>query len=313
VNAAASQAGRTYCWAGGNESGPTHGDGDWNGEAPDCTASSTVGFDCTGLTQYAAYQGAGGAIDLTHHDSQQAQYAPGQWITSESALLPGDIVYFGSSRDDISHAGVYAGVVNGYQMIWDADTAFWVYPDGVHERRLDAYTNFVGAARVWSAASAPSNSYEAAFQANTNSLWSVGKDPHGDWQQGMMPGTSPSITTLAGGGYEIAFQANTGELITIGTAGGTNWHLGMMRATSPSIVGLPNGGFEVAFQANTGSLWTVGTDNHGAWGLGMMAGTSPAITAVPGGIGYEVAFQANTGSLWTVGTDNHGAWGLGMS
>ncbi len=149
VAAAESQANRPYCFDGGNEFGPTHGAGNEEG-ASQCGPGSTVGFDCTGLTQYAAYQGTGGAVDLTHHNSQQAEYAPGQWITSESALQPGDIVYFGYSRDDITHAGIYAGVVGGQQMIWDANIAFWIYPDGVHERTLASENGlgFVGAARV---------------------------------------------------------------------------------------------------------------------------------------------------------------------
>lgn len=150
VAAAASMAGKPYCWAGGNERGPTHGEGNREG-ATQCPGS-TAGFDCTGLTQYAAYQGTGGAVDLTHHNSEQAKFAPGQWITSEAALQPGDIVYFGYSRGDVTHAAIYAGVVNGQQMIWDANTAFWIYPDGVHERTLDSENSlgFVGAARVWS-------------------------------------------------------------------------------------------------------------------------------------------------------------------
>ena len=148
VSAAASQAGKPYCFDGGDEHGPTHGSGNIEG-ATQCGSRSIVGFDCTGLTQYAAYQGTGGAVDLTHHNSEQARYAPGQWITSESSLRPGDIVYFGYSRDDITHSAIYAGIVGGQQMIWDADIAFWIYPDGVHERTLASENSlgFVGAAR----------------------------------------------------------------------------------------------------------------------------------------------------------------------
>jgi NlpC/P60 family len=150
VAASASQAGLPYCWDGGNEHGPNHGSGNQEG-ATQCGPQSVVGFDCTGLTQYAAYQGTGGAVDLTHHNSEQAEYAPGRWITGEAALEPGDIVYFGYNRNDITHAAIYAGVVNGQQMIWDANIAFWIYPDGVHERTLASENGlgFVGAARVW--------------------------------------------------------------------------------------------------------------------------------------------------------------------
>ena len=60
-------------------------------------------------------------------------------------------MYFCSSRDDMTHSAVYAGVVNGQQMIWDANIAFWIYPDGVHERTLASENSlgFVGAARVY--------------------------------------------------------------------------------------------------------------------------------------------------------------------
>jgi NlpC/P60 family protein len=146
VNAAASQAGRTYCWAGGDISGPTHGYGNYKGEAPHCANQSTVGFDCTGLTIYAAYQGTGGRVHITNHSSGQAATVPGTWITSEAALQPGDLVYFGVSRNDITHAAIYAG--GG--MIWDANTAFWIYGDGVLKRTLSSERSlgFIGAVRI---------------------------------------------------------------------------------------------------------------------------------------------------------------------
>lgn len=75
------------------------------------------------------------------HDSAQATDAVnnfgGQRINSKSELQSGDIVYFGGSFGDFDHAGVYAG--GG--MMWDADIAYWVYPDGVHERTLASVEN----------------------------------------------------------------------------------------------------------------------------------------------------------------------------
>ena len=153
--------------------------------------------------------------------------------------------------------------------------------------------------------------FEAAFQANSGSLWTVGSAGNADWQMGMMPGTSPDITALSGGGYQVAFQANTGNLITVGSAGCSDWQLGMLPGTSPAISGLTGGGFQVAFQANTGSLWTVGSAGNADWRLGMLPGTSPAISGLTGG-GYQAAFQANTGNLWTVGSAGNADWRLGM-
>ncbi len=156
-----------------------------------------------------------------------------------------------------------------------------------------------------------SHAIQMAFQANTGALWTTGSEGMKDWGLGMAGQTSPSITSLAGGGFQVAFQANTSSLITVGEAGAQDWHLGMMAGTSPSIAGLENGSFVVAFQSNNGSLWTVGPEGGKDWHLGMWAGTSPSITALKGG-GYEVAFQANTTSLWTVGTAESKDWGLGM-
>ena len=152
---------------------------------------------------------------------------------------------------------------------------------------------------------------ETAFQANTGSLWTVGSAGNRDWALGMRGGTSPSITSLSGGGFQVAFQANTGSLWTVGTAGMRDWGLGLMNGTNPSITALANGGFEVAFQANTSSLWTVGSAGNRDWSLGMMPGTSPSIAGM--GNGFEVAFQANTSDLWTVGSAGDRDWSLGMA
>jgi hypothetical protein len=128
----------------------------------------------------------------------------------------------------------------------------------------------------------PNGGYEVAFQANTGVLWTAQSGASGgtNLSQGMMAGTSPSITVQSGG-YEIAFQANTGSLITFGTTTDKNWKLGMMAGTSPAITSFPSGGnqYEVAFQANTGQVWTVGQDDHDAWNSDntTAAGTSPSI------------------------------------
>ena len=143
--------------------------------------------------------------------------------------------------------------------------------------------------------------YQLAFQANTNELIAYGPDSTSNTSQGMMSGTSPSITALPGGGYEMAFQANTGNLIVFGTAGDVNTQQGMKAGTSPSIAASPNGGFEVAFQANIGNLYTYNSASGPAnLQQGMDNNTSPSIAALPGG-GYEAAFQANTTNLIVVG------------
>ncbi|GJF30264.1 hypothetical protein KNE206_29640 [Kitasatospora sp. NE20-6] len=112
-----------YSWGGGGTGGPSLGfcdgkNGRLNGV---CLASHTVGFDCSGLSQY-AYGQAGVTIART----AQAQYdgAPTRIPPSAglAGLQPGDLVFFslnpGSGRG-IHHVGIYVG---GGQMINAAHT-----------------------------------------------------------------------------------------------------------------------------------------------------------------------------------------------
>ena len=146
-----------------------------------------------------------------------------------------------------------------------------------------------------------------AFHANTGKLFSMDPD-RGLAQRGgnasLMPGTSPSITTLASGDFAIAFQRADGELCT-SDPDHDLWPrgLGMMAGTSPTIAAYAGSQlYAIAFQANTGSLWTLdpylsgGQDRQ----LGMMAGTSPSIATYSNEKLYAIAFQANTGRLWTL-------------
>lgn len=138
VNAAASQAGRPYCWDGGDENGPTHAAGDLgNGGC----GGSTIGFDCTGLAIFAVYQGTG--ISGLPHDGEGNKWAAkGTAIMNQPDLQPGDIVFFGGTFGNFDHAGIYVG--NG--MVWDAEN----YNVPVQKHSLAWIENslpFVGAAR----------------------------------------------------------------------------------------------------------------------------------------------------------------------
>ena len=213
VDRAASMAGKPYCWDGGDTSGPTHGSGDrGNGGC----GAGVVGFDCTGLVIYALYQAL--HISGFPHSAGNAWAQKGTVIPSKAQLQPGDIVFFGgTSFANFTHAGVYAG--NG--KMWDA--ANYNVPVALHSMWSSGY---IGAVRYW-AQNGTGGGFEAAFQANTGSLWTVGSAGNQDWKLGMMSGTSPSITALPGGGFEAAFQANTGSLWTVGSAGNQDWKLGM--------------------------------------------------------------------------------------
>lgn len=139
VEEAAKWAGTPYCWDGGNQNGPTPGTRDpENGlqcgvggyEPP-----GTVGFDCTGLTLYAVYQATG--ILLPHGRGQES--VAGGTPVARSELQPGDLVFFGPSLVNYSHAGVYAGAGK----MWDAQT------EGVPVQLHNLYSDYVGAERYW--------------------------------------------------------------------------------------------------------------------------------------------------------------------
>jgi cell wall-associated NlpC family hydrolase len=106
-----------------------------------------VGFDCTGLTLYAVYQGTGNAG--LSHDGYQAKSGGGQAISSQSDLQPGDVVYFDYNANNglnyIDHAGIYIGAGNVLSAVsekWGIRTEpiSWYGPGGLH---------FVGAVRYW--------------------------------------------------------------------------------------------------------------------------------------------------------------------
>ncbi|MEU7474354.1 NlpC/P60 family protein [Lentzea sp. NPDC042327] len=83
IEFACGQLGLPYVWG---------GDGEAEG-----------GFDCSGLTK-AAYSAAGIELPRTAH----TQHDAGPLVRSGEALLPGDLVFYGT-RSDIHHVGLYIG------------------------------------------------------------------------------------------------------------------------------------------------------------------------------------------------------------
>lgn len=74
----------------------------WGGETPG------VGFDCFGLVQ---------------PRTAQEQYDAGPQLPPGVPLLPGDLVFFGASTDDVTHVGVYVGMDGGRAVMVDAPHA----------------------------------------------------------------------------------------------------------------------------------------------------------------------------------------------
>lgn len=70
----------------------------WGGQTPD------AGFDCSGLVQY-AYARAGVALPRT----AQTQYDHGPNLPLTSQPQAGDLVFFGTSSQDVTHVGIALG------------------------------------------------------------------------------------------------------------------------------------------------------------------------------------------------------------
>lgn len=89
--------GTPYSWGGGGLNGPTTGI---------AQGSGTVGFDCSGLTQFAVYSASKGTITIPR--TSQAQAKSGKAV-SRSDIRVGDLVAFELNGNDFDHIGVYLG------------------------------------------------------------------------------------------------------------------------------------------------------------------------------------------------------------
>ena len=97
IDAAMGYLGTPYAWGGGGSRGPGPG------QAPDL---GVIGFDCSGLTQY-AYASAGISIPR----NSRAQYAALPKVDSDD-LRAGDLVFWGTTPGDpstIYHVAIYLG------------------------------------------------------------------------------------------------------------------------------------------------------------------------------------------------------------
>jgi cell wall-associated NlpC family hydrolase len=78
---------------------------EWGGDGP----ADGEGFDCSGLTQ-AAWSAAGRSLPRT----AQTQYEATAPVPVGAPLAPGDLLFFGTSLQAITHVGLYVG---GGQMV----------------------------------------------------------------------------------------------------------------------------------------------------------------------------------------------------
>lgn len=100
INAAKSQLGKGYfySWGGGDRNGPSYGIKDGSRDDRD-----VFGFDCSGLTQFAVWQGAG--IDIG--STARVQVNKGHKVAWTSRK-PGDLLFWYTSGV-ASHVAIYLG------------------------------------------------------------------------------------------------------------------------------------------------------------------------------------------------------------
>lgn len=101
VNAALAKRGTPYAWGGGGYNGPTKGIRD-GGVADQHGDYNKVGFDCSGLMQYAWYQGSRGRVRLPRTTYDQRNAGP---RIGMNQLVPGDLIMMSGD----GHVGIYAG------------------------------------------------------------------------------------------------------------------------------------------------------------------------------------------------------------
>jgi peptidoglycan hydrolase-like protein with peptidoglycan-binding domain len=100
-----------YSWGGGHAATPGPSLGTctaYTGSIQPCPADTTVGLDCSGLTRYVYWRGAG--IDLGRGGNTDNQtYDPHLVPISEANRQPGDLEYFGGSAHSTHHVILYSG------------------------------------------------------------------------------------------------------------------------------------------------------------------------------------------------------------
>lgn len=99
IRSAQSMLGHNYSWGGGGAGGPSRG----VNRAGKVGGYNTVGFDCSGLVQF-AFSSVG--INLPRISRQQAQMGR---LTNIGNLKPGDLVGWGNSPSSATHIAIYLG------------------------------------------------------------------------------------------------------------------------------------------------------------------------------------------------------------
>ncbi|HUD17104.1 MAG TPA: NlpC/P60 family protein [Acidimicrobiales bacterium] len=289
VDAAASQYGVPYCEGGGGVDGPSVGN------ASSTCATGVKGYDCMSLAQYAVYQGTGITVPLPPADLPGS----GTFIPPDpdnggdtSAIQPGDVVFFGgSSLDNYSHSGIYAG----NNEIWDALAPGDVVEEHTFASIYSDYGNvYRGAVQYWkTGSSTPQPPVTVVPGTPSHGYDLVGSDGgvfvfHGNFY-GSLPGLGVHVDDITG---IVPTATDTGYFL-VGADGG------VFAFHAPFANSLPGLGVHVdditgiAATADDQGYWLVGANGSVyAFGDARYHGSAPAgavgITATHDGGGYWV-------------------------
>lgn len=107
IEAGSKWIGTDYSWGGGGLDGPTRGIG---------RGMDTVGFDCSGLTQYAVYNGLGRVEEANIGGDSRTQWRTAPGVRNVGGynpefLQPADLLFWSNynSPDSIYHVAIYVG------------------------------------------------------------------------------------------------------------------------------------------------------------------------------------------------------------
>lgn len=112
ITAGLSYLGTPYAWGGGGPTGPTRGIRD-GGVADQHGDFTKVGFDCSGLTQYAWAQAR---VSVTGSAAAQQSMGAGTRVPYSQAQ-PGDLLFYGSPAH---HVAIYLGDLDGRPQMLEA-------------------------------------------------------------------------------------------------------------------------------------------------------------------------------------------------
>jgi hypothetical protein len=290
VNAAASQAGVPYCEGGGGIDGPTVGN------ASSTCDPGVVGYDCMSLAQYAVYQATGITVPLP----PASLPGTGTFIPPDgentSALQPGDVVFFGgSSLDNYSHSGIYAG--DGE--LWDALEPGDTVQEHSFATIYSDYGNvFDGAVQFWTSALATSTITPSVSLGTTTYGSSVGYSATVGGTGGTPTGTVSftagstalcTATLSSGTGSCNASDAPTGsdQTITATYSGDVNFS-GSEGTTSLTV--------------NQAAATVVASANPGSTTNGSPVTYAATVSSTGGTPTGTVTFSVGTTTLCTTGT-----------